>query len=145
MSCPVRRPYSKGEFRSIIGSSIIGIWAFFREMGLMREIGTYRIFYNVVVEDGQYMCKGRTTPPRWFKCMRPEHPAHMGAMLCTVQCRPPSACASKNPPRVHSKERRQDKTSGDLPPALPLASSCFCNIYFSFFFFRQNLRSVIPE
>jgi len=53
LSCPVRRPYSKGDFIRIIGSSIIGIWAFFREMGLMREIGTYRIFYNVMVEDGQ--------------------------------------------------------------------------------------------
>jgi len=35
------------------------IWA---EMGLMREIGTYRIFYNFMVEDGQYMCKRRTMP-----------------------------------------------------------------------------------
>ena len=57
----VWRSYSKGEFRSIIGSSIIGIWAISREMGLI-EIGTYRIFYNFMVEDGQYMCKSRTKP-----------------------------------------------------------------------------------
>jgi len=65
LSCPVRRFwrfYSKGEFRTIFGSSVIGIWASFREMGLMREIGTYRIFYNFMVEDGQYMCKSRTMP-----------------------------------------------------------------------------------
>jgi len=62
LSCPVRRSYSKGEFRSIIGSSIIGIWAISREMGLVREIGTYRIFYNFMVEDGQCMCKSRTMP-----------------------------------------------------------------------------------
>ena len=31
-------------------------------------------------------------------------------MLCTVQCRPAAACARKSPPRVHSKETRQDKT-----------------------------------
>ena len=62
LSCPVRRSYSKGEFRSIIMSSIIGIWAFFKEMGLMREVGTYRMFYNFMVEDGQYMCESRTMP-----------------------------------------------------------------------------------
>jgi len=46
-----------------------------------------------MVEDGQYMCKSRTTPRDWFKCTRPEHPARGGVMLCTVQCRPASACA----------------------------------------------------
>ena len=45
-------------------SSIFGIWAFLREMGLMREIGTYRMFYIFMVEDGQYMCK-RPLFPRW--------------------------------------------------------------------------------
>ena len=55
--------YSKREFRSKIGSRVIGIWAFSREMGgTDREIGTYRIFYNFMVEDGQYGCKSRTTP-----------------------------------------------------------------------------------
>jgi hypothetical protein len=33
-----------------------------------------------------------------------------GVMLRTVQCRPAPACARKSPPRVHSKETRQDKT-----------------------------------
>jgi hypothetical protein len=56
------------------------------------------------------MCQSRTTP-RDDKCIRPEHPAHGGVMLCTVQCRPAAACARKSPPRVHSKESRQDKTS----------------------------------
>jgi len=46
----------------MIGSCIIGIWVFLKEMGLMKEIGTYRIFYNFMVEDGQYMCKSRTMP-----------------------------------------------------------------------------------
>ena len=46
---------------------------------------------KTMVEDGQYMCKSRTTPRDWFKCTRPEHPAHGGVMLCTVQCRPASA------------------------------------------------------
>jgi hypothetical protein len=36
-------------------------------------------------------------------------------MLCTVQCRPAAACARKSPPRVHSKETRQDKTSSRSP------------------------------
>jgi hypothetical protein len=40
--------------------------------------------------------------------MRPEHPAHGGVVLCTVQCRPASACARKSPPRGCT--RRQDKT-----------------------------------
>jgi hypothetical protein len=40
-------------------SNIIGIWGIFREKGLSREIGTYR---NFIVEDGQDMCKSRTTP-----------------------------------------------------------------------------------
>jgi hypothetical protein len=33
-------------------------------------------------------------------------------MLCTVQCRPAAAYARKSPPRVHSKETRQDKCVG---------------------------------
>jgi hypothetical protein len=37
---PAWRSYSKGEFRSITGSSILGIWVFLRELGLMREIRT---------------------------------------------------------------------------------------------------------
>ena len=60
-------------------------------------------------EDGQYMCKSRTTPRDWFKCTRPEHPAHRGVMLCTVQCRPASACARKSPPRGCTL-KKQDKT-----------------------------------
>ena len=57
------------------------------------------------------MCKSRTTPRDWFKCTRPEHPAHGGVMLCTVQCRPASACARK----------RQDKTKKKaiMPSAEP--------------------------
>jgi len=62
-----------------------------------------------MVEDGQYMCKSRTTPRDWFKCTRPEHPAHGGVMLCTVQCRPASACARKSPPRGCTR-KKQDKT-----------------------------------
>jgi len=60
-------------------------------------------------EDGQYMCKSRTTPRDWFKCTRPEHPAHGGVMLCTVQCRPASACARKSPSRGCTL-KKQDKT-----------------------------------
>jgi len=56
-------------------------------------------------------CKTRNNAPRWLKCIRPEYPAHGGVMLCTVQCRPASACARKSPPRVHSKETRQDKAA----------------------------------
>ena len=52
----------------------------------------------------------RTTPRDWFKCTRPEHPAHGGVMLCTVQCRPASACARKSPPRGCTL-KKQDKTS----------------------------------
>ena len=55
------------------------------------------------------MCKSRTTPRDWFKCTRPEHPAHGGVMLCTVQCRPASACARKSPPRGCTL-KKQDKT-----------------------------------
>ena len=43
------------------------------------------------------------------KCTRPEHPAHGGVMLCTVQCRPASACAKKSPPRGCTL-KKQDKT-----------------------------------
>jgi hypothetical protein len=56
--------------------------------------------------------------PRWFKCIRADHPAQGGVMLGTVQCRPAVACARKSPPRVHSKETRQDKTF-DLPVTRP--------------------------
>ena len=48
-------------------------------------------------------------------------------MLCTVQCRPAAACARKSPPRVHSKETRQDKTTnpraliGGKPPIVPVS------------------------
>jgi len=48
----------------------------------------------------------------WFKCTRPEHPAHGGVMLCTVQCRPASACARKSPPRGCTL-KKQDKTRQD--------------------------------
>ena len=41
-------------------------------------------------------------------CTRPEHPAHGGVMLCTVQCRPASACARKSPPRGCTR-KKQDK------------------------------------
>jgi len=47
--------------------------------------------------------------PRWFKCIRPEHPAHGGVMLCMVQCRPASACAMKSPSRGCTL-KKQDKT-----------------------------------
>ena len=47
MSCPVWRSYSKGEFRSIIGSSIIGIWAFSREMGLIER--SERIAFSTIL------------------------------------------------------------------------------------------------
>ena len=64
------------------------------------------------------MCKSRTTPRDWFKCTRPEHPAHWGVMLCTVQCRPASACARKSPPRGCTL-KKQDKTrQGKLPGRL---------------------------
>jgi len=36
-------------------------------------------------------------------------------MLRTVQCRPAAACARKSPPRVHSKETRQDKKVNSTP------------------------------
>ena len=57
-----------------------------------------------------HMCKEPHNAPRRFKCIRPDHPAHGGVTLSTVQCRPASACARKSPPRVHSKETRQDKS-----------------------------------
>ena len=112
LSCPVWRYCSKGESRSIIGSSIIGVWAISREMGLMRDrnVSYFLQFYGRG-RAGQYMCKSRTTPRDWIKCTRPEHPAHGGVMLCTVQCRPASACARKSPARGCSKETRQDKIS----------------------------------
>ena len=47
LSCPVWRSYSKGEFRSIIGSSIIGIWAFLREMGLIER--SERIVFSTIL------------------------------------------------------------------------------------------------
>jgi len=46
----------------------------------MRGIGTYRIFYNFMVEDG-HTCVRAAQALRWFKCIRPEHPAHGGVML----------------------------------------------------------------
>ena len=61
-----------------------------------------------IVEDG-HTCVRAAQAPRWFKCIRPDHPAQEDVMLCTVQCRPAAACARKSPPRVHSKETRQDK------------------------------------
>jgi len=60
-------------------------------------IGTYRISYNFTVEDG-HTCVRAAQAPRWFKCIRPEHPAHGGVTQSTVQCRPASACARKSPP-----------------------------------------------
>jgi len=65
------------------------------------------------------MCKSRTTPRDWFKCTRPEHPAHGGVMLCTVQCRPASACARNSPPRGCTL-KKQDKTRQD-DKTLPFA------------------------
>jgi len=63
--------------------------------------------------------KSRTTPRDWFKCTRPEHPAHGGVMLCTVQCRPASACARKSPPRGCTL-KKQDKTRHERPRCLPI-------------------------
>jgi len=74
---PSWKSSSKGEFRNPIGSSIIGIWAYFREVGLMRGVGTYRIFF---VEDGHTGIRAAQAL-RWFKCIRPKHPAHGGVML----------------------------------------------------------------
>jgi hypothetical protein len=54
--------------------------------------------------------EGEDNAPRRFKCIGPDHPAHGGVTLRTVQCRPAAACARKSPLRVHSKETRQDKT-----------------------------------
>jgi len=51
----------------------------------------------------------KCTTRDWFKCTRPKHPAHGGVMLCTVQCRPASACARKSPPRGCTL-KKQDKT-----------------------------------
>ena len=55
-------------------------------------------------------------------CTRPEHPAHGGVMLCTVQCRPASACARKSPPRGCTL-KKQDKTRQDTVQCRP-ASAC---------------------
>jgi hypothetical protein len=83
-----------------------------------------------MVEDG-HTCVRAAQAPRWFKCIRPDHPAQGGVMLCTVQCRPAAACARKKTPRVHSKETRQDKTStpraclGEATPSRPVRSSSF--------------------
>ena len=41
--------------------------------------------------------------------IRPEHPARGGVTLCTVQCRPTSACARKSSPRGCTL-KKQDKT-----------------------------------
>ena len=78
-------------------------------MGLIER--SERIVFSTIfmVEDGQYMCKSRTTSRDWFKCTRPEYPAHGSVMLCTVQCRPASACARKSPPRGCTL-KKQDKT-----------------------------------
>jgi len=49
LSCPVWRFYSKGEFRSIIGSSIIGIWAISRETGSGTDIErSERIVFTII-------------------------------------------------------------------------------------------------
>ena len=55
-------------------------------------------------------CVRAAQRPETVQVLRPEHPAHGGVMLSTVQCRPATARARKSPPRVHSKETRQDKT-----------------------------------
>ena len=47
LSWPVWRSYSKGEVRSIIGSSIIGIWAISRETGLMER--SERIIFSTIL------------------------------------------------------------------------------------------------
>ena len=68
------------------------------------------VFTRCEVE-GWMLLSSRTTPRDWFKCTRPEHPAHGGVMLCTVQCRPASACARKSPPRGCTlKKQDKDKT-----------------------------------
>ena len=58
--------------------------------------------------------KTRQDKQRWFKCMRPEHPAHGGVTLCTVQCRPALACARKSPRRGCTL-KKQDKTRQAQP------------------------------
>jgi len=47
LSCPVWRSYSRKESKSIIGRSIIGIWAFFREMGLIER--SERIVFSTIL------------------------------------------------------------------------------------------------
>ncbi len=65
------------------------------EAGRDREIErSERIVFSTIYGRGRAIHN-----KRWFKCIRPEHPAHGGVMLCTVQCRPASACARKSPPR----------------------------------------------
>jgi len=104
---PVWRSYSKGEFRSIIGSSIIGIWTFFREMGLI-ERSERIVFSTILWSRTSIHVSEPHNAPRWFKCIRPEHPAHGGVMLCTVHCRPVSTCARESLKGCTLK--KQDKT-----------------------------------
>jgi len=52
---------------------------------------------------------GEVESSRVLVNIRPEHPAHGGVMLCTVQCRPASACARNSPPRGCTL-KKQDKT-----------------------------------
>jgi hypothetical protein len=78
-----------------------------------------------MVEDG-HTCVRAAQAPRWFKCIRPDHPPQGGVMLCTVQCRHAAACARKSPPRVHSKETRQDKTCPEAETAKMTHDDILC-------------------
>ncbi len=53
------------------------------------------------------MCQSRTSLE--MRSIIPKHPAHGDVMLCTVQCRPASACTIKSPPRGYT-QKKQDKT-----------------------------------
>jgi len=59
---------------------MIGIWGIFREKVLMKEIEKFRISQFPWSRTGVHVLEPHNTL-RWFKCIKPERPAHGGEML----------------------------------------------------------------
>jgi hypothetical protein len=66
-----------------MGAVFYGIWGIFREKGSIFRDGHIEVFIKFRTGN---TCERAAQRPETVQVLRPEHPAHGGVMLSTVQC-----------------------------------------------------------